>query len=120
MLPRPENNRRNAATADISPRCSKAARIKVACASLTQNIGGACGRKLVPGKPRLHDQSKSVSASHHLINALRAKPVSPRQQMRVFGQQRWIRATMRAISSTAPAAFAKVFSPGLCWCNLLT
>jgi len=43
-------------------------------------------------------------ASHHAIIASRAKPESARRMMRTSGQRARICATMRAISSIAPAA----------------
>jgi hypothetical protein len=59
MLSTPGNSRRNSTTADNSPRCSNTVRIMAACASLTQNIAGACEHELLPGKRRLRDQNRS-------------------------------------------------------------
>jgi hypothetical protein len=43
-------------------------------------------------------------ASHHAISASRQKPLSPRSRMRTRGQRARIWLTMRATSSTDPAA----------------
>ena len=58
-------------------------------------------------RSRQSEQEVTPLASHQAIRSSRAKPLSARNRMRTRGHRRRTCATMRAISSTAPAAASR-------------